>query len=385
MDDINVQESEELTKKEKADLAGRDVAEVAARGAARYYGGELGGAAADLALQTKAGQKALGRVSKQINKNPITRSTLARNQQKISEVKPMVNSMIDNGMGGTSGGEANTSTNKPNTNGATTGSDTDYRNSVRDKTRGNETSGNKINLMKDGLSGAFKKAPLKVKLIIIGVIAAFVMVLFFIVTIVATLMSIGIIDIDGMGGPSSNPSFGYSSILDSSDFWWPIGSRSVDANGFASGKPSWTTITSNFGPRIHPITGVVNSFHTGVDIADGNAAGTTNVIASRSGRVVYPSTSDRVDCPTSNALDGCGGGYGNYVLIDHGGGASTLYAHLHYMTITVTAGDYVSQGEVIGKVGSSGNSTGPHLHFEVRNNGSAIEPLNYISMSNPRP
>ena len=377
MEDNNVQETETLTKKEKADLAGKDVAEVAARGAGRYFGGALGGAAVDAALQTKAGQKIIGRASKQLNKNPITRSTLAKNQEKISDVKPLANSLVDN-MGGTSDG-SNIGNNNQNS------SNTSDSSSNGIESKGNGSSKNNINILKDGLSGAFKKAPLKVKLIIIGVIAAFIMVMFFIVTIVASLMSIGIIDIDGMGGPSGDISFGYSSILDSSDFWWPIGSRSVDANGFASGKPSWTTITSNFGPRTHPITGVVNSFHTGVDIADGNAAGTTNVIASRSGRVVYPSISDRIDCPTSNALDGCGGGYGNYVLIDHGGGVSTLYAHLHYMTINVTAGDYVSQGEVIGKIGSSGNSTGPHLHFEVRHNGSAVEPLNYISMSNPRP
>lgn len=235
------------------------------------------------------------------------------------------------------------------------------------------------------VSLVLKKAPFKVKLIIIGVVASFIFLVTFLVVLITPLMDLGIIDIEGMGGPSSNPTYNYSSISSSADFWWPIGSKSVDAYGFASGKPSWTTITSNFGPRTHPITGVVNSFHTGVDIADGNAAGTTNVIASRSGRVVYPSISDRIDCPTSNALDGCGGGYGNYVLIDHGDGSSTLYAHLHYMTINVTAGDYVSQGEVIGKIGSSGNSTGPHLHFEVRHNGSAVEPLNYISMSNPRP
>ena len=149
--------------------------------------------------------------------------------------------------------------------------------------------------------------------------------------------------------------------------------------------PTWSTITSNFGPRIHPITGEVNSFHTGVDIADGKVAGITNVIASRRGRVVYPSRTDRIDCPTSNALDNCGGGYGNYVIIEHDDGYSTLYAHLHQMTVTVAAGDYVLQGQVIGKIGSSGNSTGPHLHFEVRYNGSAVEPLNYVNMNNPRP
>ena len=70
---------------------------------------------------------------------------------------------------------------------------------------------------------------------------------------------------------------------------------------------------------------------------------------------------------------GLGGGYGNYVIIDHGSGRSTLYAHMS--RIAVSSGTTVSQGEVIGYVGSTGHSTGPHLHFETRLNGNHYDPL----------
>ena len=239
------------------------------------------------------------------------------------------------------------------------------------------------------VSVVWKKMPLKVKLIIIGIIVAFCSPFLFLLLFIAPLMEREIIDISGSGGPSTNPSYSYSSIPDSADFWWPIGSSNVTSSGnrqFASGNPPWTKITSNFGPRVHPITGEVDSFHSGVDITASGGAGVPNIIASRSGKVTYPSNNDPINCPTSSSLDSCGGGYGNFVIIDHGDGTSTLYAHLHQMTITVSAGDNVLQGQVIGKMGSSGNSTGPHLHFEVRSNSSgAVEPLNYVSMSNPRP
>jgi len=171
--------------------------------------------------------------------------------------------------------------------------------------------------------------------------------------------------------------------------WWPIGSNEVtEENGklFAKGDPVSTSISSSFGPRIHPITGK-NSQHTGIDI--GNVTeGVTNVIAVKDGVVVYPTATSPVNCPSSSSLDSCGGGYGNYVVIQHNDGTYSLYAHLYANSITVKANDSVKQGQVIGKIGSSGNSTGPHLHFEIRqgnnSSSSAVDPLNYISADAPR-
>lgn len=100
--------------------------------------------------------------------------------------------------------------------------------------------------------------------------------------------------------------------------------------------------------------------HTGVDIA--GKIGNTNY-AARSGRVI-------------KSQDGWNGGYGSYVIIDHGGGVTTLYAHNHKRLVSV--GDYVDQGQPIGLLGSTGRSTGPHLHFEVRVNGKKGNPLKYV-------
>ena len=78
-----------------------------------------------------------------------------------------------------------------------------------------------------------------------------------------------------------------------------------------------------------------------------------------------------------NSSCGCGGGYGNYVIISHDGTYSTLYGHLSSAAVSV--GQYVEQGQVIGYIGSTGWSTGAHLHFEVRVNGVANDPLGYVS------
>lgn len=123
--------------------------------------------------------------------------------------------------------------------------------------------------------------------------------------------------------------------------------------GVVSGK----RISSLYGYRIHPITGR-KRYHDGLDIAatHGNA-----VYAYSSGKVVQA---------------GWNGGYGYQVLIDHGNGLKTRYAHLS--KIYVRIGQKVGTGERIGAVGSTGNSTGPHLHFEVIKNGRTQNPLNYI-------
>ncbi|MGI6226717.1 MAG: peptidoglycan DD-metalloendopeptidase family protein [Peptococcales bacterium] len=116
-------------------------------------------------------------------------------------------------------------------------------------------------------------------------------------------------------------------------------------------------ISSSYGSRIHPITGK-RTFHDGVDIAATHGSG---VYAYSSGRVVQA---------------GWSGGYGYNIVLDHGGGLRTRYAHLS--KISVKAGQKVDTGQRIGSVGSTGTSTGPHLHFEVIINGQTKNPLNYI-------
>ena len=125
----------------------------------------------------------------------------------------------------------------------------------------------------------------------------------------------------------------------------------------SSGYFQWPVsgpITSPFGWRIHPISGL-RRFHEGIDIA---ASMGTTIAAAEAGRVIYAGWYD---------------GYGNYISIDHGGGVSTGYGHCS--RIFVAVGQDVARGQAIGAVGSTGNSTGPHLHFEVRINGKPIDPL----------
>ena len=121
--------------------------------------------------------------------------------------------------------------------------------------------------------------------------------------------------------------------------------------------PSSKKITSKYGYRIHPIQ-KVRKLHTGIDIGAKKGA---EIKASASGKVIMAKYY---------------GGYGNCIIIDHGGGMSTLYAHMS--AYVAKEGDWVSQGQVIGKVGSTGNSTGPHLHFEVRVNGQTVDPQGYV-------
>ena len=130
---------------------------------------------------------------------------------------------------------------------------------------------------------------------------------------------------------------------------------------FAWPLPQSFTITSPFGYRQDPFTGEM-SYHGGTDIA---APQGTPILAAADGNVTV-----------ANGTDPWGGSYGYHVKLDHGGGMETLYAHC--LAIAVTAGQRVRQGEVIGYVGSTGNSTGKHLHFEVREKGQKINPTNYF-------
>lgn len=117
------------------------------------------------------------------------------------------------------------------------------------------------------------------------------------------------------------------------------------------------------------------AYHAGIDIYDASIGG-SQIIASDAGTVVVAENT----CPHDygkNYSCGCGGGYGRYAIIDHGNGYMTLYGHMTNCIVTV--GQEVEQGETIGYVGSTGHSTGNHCHFEVRLNGTALNPENFVS------
>ena len=118
------------------------------------------------------------------------------------------------------------------------------------------------------------------------------------------------------------------------------------------------TVTSLFGTRWHPVYQMYKT-HTGIDIG---ADYGTNILASDSGTVVLSTYSSS---------------YGNYVIINHGGGRTTLYAHMSKRLVSL--GDSVDQGDIIGLVGSTGVSTGNHIHFEVTEGGTRVNPLNYFT------
>lgn len=139
-------------------------------------------------------------------------------------------------------------------------------------------------------------------------------------------------------------------------------------SGFIWPAPGFSYITSGYGSRW-------GTTHRGIDIGDAGIHGGA-VVAAKEGTVIAVNNSCTHDYAKSSSC-GCGGGYGNYVVISHDGTYSTLYGHL--ASAAVSVGDYVSQGKVIGYAGCTGFSTGNHLHFEVRVNGSAVDPMGYVS------
>lgn len=138
---------------------------------------------------------------------------------------------------------------------------------------------------------------------------------------------------------------GVTQVVAEGEFIWPL-------------PVSCTRVTSPFGWRSDPFTGE-KSYHSGIDIADKKG---TPIYASNNGTVII-STTD--------------GSYGKYILIDHGGGIYTCYAHCS--KLLVSAGDYVNKGDQIAEMGSTGRSTGTHLHFEVREGKNRVSPFNYVT------
>lgn len=131
-----------------------------------------------------------------------------------------------------------------------------------------------------------------------------------------------------------------------------------DGGVFAWPAPSYTRVSSDYGNRMHPTLGVVK-FHNGIDLA---APSGSKILAAYNGKVVASDYN---------------GSMGNYVMIDHGNDLYTIY--MHASALYVSRGDTVVKGQHIAAVGSTGRSTGPHLHFGVRLNGSYVSPWNYLS------
>ena len=134
--------------------------------------------------------------------------------------------------------------------------------------------------------------------------------------------------------------------------------RRYDGGIFAWPAPSYTRISDDYGNRTHPIL-KVQQFHNGVDMA---APGGSPILAAYDGEVVASAYS---------------GSMGNYIMLDHGDGLYTIY--MHASALYVSKGQEVSKGQKIAAVGTTGRSTGNHLHFSVRLNGSYVSPWNYLS------
>ena len=135
-------------------------------------------------------------------------------------------------------------------------------------------------------------------------------------------------------------------------------SISYDGGQFKWPAPDYTRISDDYGNRMHPTLGV-QQFHNGIDLASPSGS---RILAAYDGEVVAAAYSSTM---------------GNYIMIDHGDGLYTIY--MHASSLLVSKGALVVRGEEIAKVGSTGRSTGPHLHFGVRLNGSYVSPWNYIS------
>ncbi|MNL33206.1 Murein DD-endopeptidase MepM [compost metagenome] len=141
------------------------------------------------------------------------------------------------------------------------------------------------------------------------------------------------------------------------DLWESLSERQSLLNATPNMKPAKGWITSRFGYRMSPFSGKT-ALHAGLDIA---AAPGSPVYAPADGVIIFASYDE---------------GYGKLVSIDHGYGVTTRFGHMSQ--IYVQTGQRVNKWDVVGAVGNTGRSTGPHLHYEVRINGTAVDPINYI-------
>lgn len=233
--------------------------------------------------------------------------------------------------------------------------------------------------MKIASNLVWKKMPIKYKAITIVAAAAIIFIFVFLLLIIAPLISTGIIKSDDISsGYRGSSSFGR---VKKDVYWWPIGSAETEEqNGFllAKGDPQIITISNNYSDE-----------NKGIDISsEGADPNTINIIAVKPGVVTYPTDDSQTKFEDSGTASD-GDGYGNYVKIRHSDGSYTLYAHLAKDSITVKADDVVEQGQVIGKMGRSGDTSETKLHFEIRvgsdSTDSSVDPTQYIKSDDPRP
>ncbi len=161
--------------------------------------------------------------------------------------------------------------------------------------------------------------------------------------------------------------------------WKRLAQQNANTGGSYSGGslqfpcPGYTRVSSYFGSRGSPLAGG-SSYHKGIDLA---APKGTSILAAESGTVIAVYTGCSHNYGKSRSC-GCGSGFGNYIMVSHGGGLVTVYAHCS--TINVGLGSKVARGSTIATVGSTGASTGYHLHFGVLNSGTYVNPAPYIGL-----
>ena len=233
--------------------------------------------------------------------------------------------------------------------------------------------------MKIASNLVWKKMPIKYKAITIVAATTIIFIFVFLLLIIAPLLSTGIIKSDDISsGYRGSSAFGR---VKKDVYWWPIGSAETEEqNGFllAKGDPQIITISNNYSDE-----------NKGIDISsEGADPNTINIIAVKPGVVTYPTDDSQTKFEDSGTASD-GDGYGNYVKIRHSDGSYTLYAHLAKDSITVKADDVVEQGQVIGKMGRSGDASETKLHFEIRvgsdSTDSSVDPTQYIKADDPRP